>query len=375
MACSSGYCGHLLLPRAASTSSDEPRSWCGRWSVVKLDAKLDAKLDGKLGQAMHPQTLLRIRLFFVLALLVTFPRQLALAQQKQVDWSANEQPLADQIHGLRSLADDVRAGTTKDLALKIRKLPATENKLRLAVALAGLSTEGDFGHDTLQEVATTLAETLRERPVPWAEPKDSEAGSKAAARQPAYPYIELASLVRYEHVKVSFNEVPLRDVSPRDVSTNDNADEQFRAAMARLEEDDRKREHPQFTLQDLSGKTWTFAELRGKVVLVNFWATWCPPCRKEMPDLETLYERFNSKGLVVLAISDEEAAKVEPFIRERKVSFPVLLDPGRKINGMFVVEGIPKSFVYDREGKLVAQSIDMRTQKQFLEMLGKAGLE
>jgi len=375
MACSSGYCGHLLLPRAASTSSDEPRSWCGSWSVVKLDAKLDAKLDGKLGQAMHPQTLLRIRLFFVLALLVTFPRQLALAQQKQVDWSANEQPLADQIHGLRSLADDVRAGTTKDLALKIRKLPATENKLRLAVALAGLSTEGDFGHDTLQEVATTLAETLRERPVPWAEPKDSEAGSKAAARQPAYPYIELASLVRYEHVKVSFNEVPLRDVSPRDVSPNDNADEQFRAAMARLEEDDRKREHPQFTLQDLSGKTWTFAELRGKVVLVNFWATWCPPCRKEMPDLETLYERFNSKGLVVLAISDEEAAKVEPFIRERKVSFPVLLDPGRKINGMFVVEGIPKSFVYDREGKLVAQSIDMRTQKQFLEMLGKAGLE
>ena len=78
---------------------------------------------------------------------------------------------------------------------------------------------------------------------------------------------------------------------------------------------------------------------------------------------------------MVLAISDEEAAKVEPFICERKVSFPVLLDPGRKVNEMFVVEGIPKSFLYDREGKLVAQSIDMRTQKQFLEMLGKAGLE
>jgi peroxiredoxin len=321
---------------------------------------------------MYPKTLLRIGLFFVLAVLLTFPLQLASAQQKQVVWSANEQPLADQIHGLRSLADEVRARTTKDLALQIRKLPATENKLRLAVALAGLSTEGDFGRDALQEVATTLAETLRERPVPWAEPKDSEAGSKAAAREPAYPYIELASLVRYEHVKVSFNEVSLNDASPND---NHNDDEQFRAAMARLEEDDRKREHAQFALQDLSGKTWTFAELRGKVVLVNFWATWCPPCRKEMPDLETLYERFNSKGLVVLGISDEEAAKVDPFIRERKVSFPVLLDPGRKVNEMFVVEGIPKSFVYDREGKLVAQSIDMRTQKQFLEMLGKAGLE
>ncbi len=155
----------------------------------------------------------------------------------------------------------------------------------------------------------------------------------------------------------------------------DKDDGQFHAAMVRLEADDRKREHPEFTLKDLSGKTWTFSELRGKVVLVNFWATWCPPCRKEMPDLETLYGRFGSKGFVVLGISDEEAAKVEPFIRERKVSFPILLDPGRKVNDLFVVDGIPKSFVYDREGKLVAQSIDMRTQKQFLEMLAKAGLE
>jgi peroxiredoxin len=313
---------------------------------------------------MKPKILLRREeLFFVLVAVVTFGLQLASAQKKEVVWSADEKPLADQIHGLRGLADDVRAGTTKDLALKIRKLPATENKLRLAVNLAGLSTEGDFGHNTLQEVATTLAETLRERPVPWAKPKSSDAGSNATAtREPAYPYRELASLVRYEHVEASLN-------------NNSNNDEQFRAAMARLEADDRKREHLDFTLKDLTGKTWTFAELRGKVVLVNFWATWCPPCRKEMPDLETLYGRFSSKGLVVLGISDEEAAKVEPFIRERKVSFPVLLDPGRKVNEMFVVEGIPKSFVYDREGKLVAQSIDMRTQKQFLEMLGKAGLE
>ncbi len=320
---------------------------------------------------MKPTVLLRrAKLFFALVAtlvaLLTFGLQLASAQKKEVVWSAEEKPLADQIHGLRALADDIRAGTTKDLALKIRKLPATENKLRLAVNLAGLSTEGDFGHDTLQEVATTLAETLRERPVPWAkaaEQKTSDASSNAAVpRAPAYPYVELATLVRYEHVEAPGN-------------LNLNNDEQFRAAMARLEADDRKREHPEFALKDLSGKTWTFSELRGKVVLVNFWATWCPPCRKEMPNLETLYGRFGSRGLVVLGISDEEAAKVEPFIRERKVSFPVLLDPGRKVNEMFVVEGIPKSFVYDREGKLVAQSIDMRTQKQFLEMLGKAGLE
>jgi peroxiredoxin len=283
------------------------------------------------------------------------------AEQDKIVYSADEQPIADQIHGLRALPDDVRAGTTRDLALKIRKLPASPNKLRLAVGLAGLSTEGDFGHEALQEVATTLSDTLRERPVPWAESKNKDKNKDAdahAMRTPAYPYVELATLVRYEHVDTS-----LRD------------DEQFAAAMTQLEADDRKREHPEFTLKDLSGKSWTFSELRGKVVLVNFWATWCPPCRKEMPDLEALYARFAAKGFVVLGISDEEAAKVEPFIRERKVSFPVLLDPGRKVNDMFVVEGIPKSFVYDRDGKLVAQSIDMRTQKQFLEMLAKAGLE
>jgi peroxiredoxin len=282
--------------------------------------------------------------------------QLLTAQRKEIAWSSEEKPLADQLHGLRSLADDVRAETTKNLALKIRQLPATENKLRLAYGLANLSTEGDFGHAALQEVATTLADTLKERPLPWAQQKD-EQPAKDKAPEPASPYVELASLVRYEHVAAALD------------------NDQYRAALARLEADDRKREHAEFSLKDLTRKTWTFSDLRGKVVLVNFWATWCPPCRKEMPDLEALYTQFASQGLVILGISDEEAAKVEPFIRERKVTFPVLLDPGRDVNTMFVVGGIPKSFVYDREGKLVAQSIDMRTREQFLEMLSKAGLK
>src|ERR1700682_1394817 len=272
-------------------------------------------------------------------------RPSAHAQEQPVVWSSHENPIAEQIRRLRSLPDDVRARTTKNLAMEIRQLPVAPNKVRLANDLANLSTEGDFGRDTLQEVATTLAAALREQPV------------QAKQGQPPRPYVELAPLVRYEHVQASLD------------------DPQFAAAISKIEADNARREQADFTLTELNGKTWTLKELRGNVVVVNFWATWCPPCRKEMPDLETLYGRFGSKGLVVLGISDEEAAKGEPFIRERKVSFPVLLDPGRKVNEMFVVEGIPKSFVYDREGKLVAQSIDMRTQKQFLEMLGKAGLE
>jgi len=266
------------------------------------------------------------------------------AQGQKVVWNDQEEPIVAQLKTLRGLPDDVRAPTTKQLALDIRQLPAGDHKVRLANSLANLSTEGDFGHDTLQEVATTLAESLREQPLP------------ANQNGPATAYVELAQLVRYEHVQATVD-------SP-----------QFAAAMSKLAADDQRRQQADFTLTDLEGTLWTLKDLRGKVVLVNFWATWCPPCRKEMPDLQTLYARFKDQGLVVLAISDEDAGKVKPFVAERHVTYPILLDPGRKVNSLFQVEGIPKSFVYDRNGRLAAQAIDMRTQKQFLEMLAQAGL-
>jgi peroxiredoxin len=208
-----------------------------------------------------------------------------------------------------------------------------------------LSTEGDFGHEMLQEVATTLAAALREQPIP------------AKNGQPPSPYIELAELARYEHVQASLD------------------DPQYAAAVSKIEADNVRREQADFTLTELGGKTWTLKEQRGKVVVLNFWATWCPPCRKEMPDLETLYQEFKDQGLVILAISDEDAGKVKPFIAQQKVTYPILLDPGRKVNELFQIQGIPKTFVYDRNGKLVAQSIDMRTRRQFLEMLAQAGLK
>jgi thiol-disulfide isomerase/thioredoxin len=114
--------------------------------------------------------------------------------------------------------------------------------------------------------------------------------------------------------------------------------------------------------------------LKGRVVLVNFWATWCVPCRKEMPDLQALYDKYKDHGFVVFSISDEEANKVKPFIAEKKISYPILLDPGRKVNDLFIIQAIPENFVYDREGKLVAQSTHMRTRNQLMEMLAQAGL-
>jgi peroxiredoxin len=300
---------------------------------------------------LFPRLRLNIAAVFIASLylstagfLLTHPSTLR-AQPQQVTWSDREKPIAVQISSLRSMPDDIRARTTKNLAIEIRQLPVTPNKLRLASDLARLSTEGDFGHDMLQEVATTLAAALHEQPI------------RSKNRQPPSPYVELAELVRYEHVQTSLD------------------DPQYAAAVSKIEEDNARRDQADFTLPELGGKMWTLKEQRGKVVVLNFWATWCPPCRKEMPDLETLYRQFKDQGLVILAISDEDAGKVKPFIAQQKVTYPILLDPGRKVNELFQIDGIPKTFVYDRNGKLVAQSIDMRTRRQFLEMLGQAGLK
>jgi peroxiredoxin len=272
------------------------------------------------------------------------PSRLA-PQHPQIVWSEKEKPIVQALHGLRSMPDSTRAQETRQLALDIRALPAGDHKLTLASGLANLSTEGDFGHDALQEVATSLAAALTEHPAP------------EANGQPAEPYLELAQLVRYEHMQASVD-------SP-----------QMAKAMAQLEADDQKRQRADFALMDLEGKSWTLKSLEGKVVLVNFWATWCPPCRKEMPDLDALYKQFRKQGLVILAISDEDADKVKSFIAEKGISYTVLLDPGRKVNTQFNVMGIPKTFIYDRSGKLVAESIDMRTRQQFLQMLAQAGLQ
>ena len=294
-------------------------------------------------QLCIPKAMLLLAGLVLFAIGLSLPGQVR-AQTQEVRSNKEAKAISDQIHHLRDLPDDVRARTTRQLAIDIRRLPASMTKLSLASALANYSTEGDFGHDTLQEVASTLAEALREQP------------QRMSGNEPAAPYVQLAQLVHYEHVEASL----------------DNP--QFIAANAMIEADDESRRNADFTLSDLQGKSWTLRALRGKVVLVNFWATWCPPCRKEMPDLDALYMRFKDRGFVVLAISDEDAGKVKVLLAERGVSFPILLDPGRKVNDLFRVGGIPKSFVYDRDGKLVAQAIDMRTQGQFLKMLAQAGL-
>ena len=286
-------------------------------------------------------------MFRSLTIFVCLMAASAFGQKQAIIWTPQEKVIAARVQALRQVPDEKRGSVTKELAGLIAKLPPAANKLTLASSLANLATEGDFGQEALQAVAGTLAGTLREQ----------AAVSKEG--MPEEPWLALAQLIRYEHVQL-----------PPDAVTASL----LNTAMARLQSEDQRRQTADFTLTDLQGRSWTLRQLRGKVVLVNFWDTQCPPCARQMPDLESLYQQFNAQGLVILAISDEDAAKVKPFMAQTKVSYPVLLDPGGKANRAFAVEGFPKSFVYDREGKLVAQAMDRRTRGQFLEMLDKAGL-
>ena len=108
---------------------------------------------------------------------------------------------------------------------------------------------------------------------------------------------------------------------------------------------------PDFQLQSLDGQTISLGDLRGKPVLINFWATWCPPCRSEMPYIQEIYEEWTDKGLLVLAINiGESASTVEDFMQSNSLSFTVLLDTKQDIAQRYNITGIPTTFFIDKDG-------------------------
>jgi peroxiredoxin len=119
---------------------------------------------------------------------------------------------------------------------------------------------------------------------------------------------------------------------------------------------------PEFVLPALDGPPVRLSDHRGKVVLLNFWATWCPPCRAEMPSMEKLYQGYRDRGLTILAISSEVSGRtvVEPFVRERGLTFPILLNPEGDVFAQYGVRGLPTSFVLDRQGRIVSAEIGAR---------------
>lgn len=108
-----------------------------------------------------------------------------------------------------------------------------------------------------------------------------------------------------------------------------------------------------FRLTDLDGKSQSLSQYRGKIVLLNFWATWCKPCTTEMPAMQTTYDKLRDKGFVVLAVNElEDDAKVREHIKQHGHTFPVLMDHDNKVANQFGVFGLPVSVFIDQEGRV-----------------------
>ncbi len=116
---------------------------------------------------------------------------------------------------------------------------------------------------------------------------------------------------------------------------------------------------PDFSLEDLQGNTYKLSDYRGRIVFLNLWTTWCPPCREEMPSMDALYRQLKGSGLVMLAVSQDEngAAAVAPFVAQLQLSFPILIDPGGTLSPRYGVTGYPETFIIDREGKVLEHII------------------
>jgi len=132
---------------------------------------------------------------------------------------------------------------------------------------------------------------------------------------------------------------------------------------------------PGFTLMNLEGEQLSLDDFRGRPVLINLWATWCGPCRIEMPAIQSRFEKYQDDDFVVLAVNfDEQQAEVQAFRNEFGLTFQILLDPGAKVQNLYRNRSYPSSFFIDRAGVIQVQHIGVMTEGQLDENLKKIGL-
>jgi len=139
---------------------------------------------------------------------------------------------------------------------------------------------------------------------------------------------------------------------------------------------------PDFTLPSLVGNPVRLSNYRGKVVFLNFWATWCPPCREEMPSMESLYQRLKGRDFEMLAVSIDTkgADRVQSFVATYVLTFPVLLDPNKKIYRLYGLTGVPETFIIGKNGDIILKIIGPRDwmKKEWLDyfdrITGKSSL-
>ena len=132
---------------------------------------------------------------------------------------------------------------------------------------------------------------------------------------------------------------------------------------------------PNFTLKSLDGENVSLSQFKGKVVLLNFWATWCSPCKEEIPELNRLYEKMKDRNFVILAVSEDNKPpeKIKDFTREYNMKFTVLYDGSRTAAGLYRLSGVPETFLIDKNGKLIYKFIGPKnwTGKEMMDIFEK----
>ena len=128
---------------------------------------------------------------------------------------------------------------------------------------------------------------------------------------------------------------------------------------------------PDFNLKDQYGVTHSLENYKGKVIFLNFWATWCPPCKKEMPDIENIYKEYgeNKKDVVILGVNSEKENEVKKFLKDKGYTFPTLIDENSEVMRKYFIQAFPTSFVIDKKGNVYGYVMGGLTKEQIKQVI------